>query len=315
MDQTPRRAARASLPALVIADRSREEINMSQITLSAIVTGFPPGLRPPKPLPGETLAQLVIRNHQQEWRNCVERLKKDFHVPEEVCARLRRGDTAAAVDPTAQREIERFINLRLPSHGRTLQGLAEIREQMREPGGLSQVWELQLIEIIWPRQKNPSGDRKAEEFAASLGVTVLGIDTEKPGPLDLGYLLKRVHGEFLWILPGGSRLSGPMTIMALIRVLRGFQEKPKLGLYSDQCYSMIYRTSALRALVASGKTPSSELRDNAKMLQEAGFELSADNDPNHGLVEIESLYGGQHDPHSQMESGRGARSRTESTSW
>jgi len=288
---------------------------MSKITLSAIVTGFPPGLHPPKPLPGETLAQLVIRNHPQEWRNCIERLKKDFHVPEEVCSRLRRGETSAAVDPVTQREIERFMNLRLPSHGRTLQGLAEIREQMLEPGGLSQLWQLELSEIIWPRQKNPSGDQEAEKFAASLGVTVVSIDAEKPGPLDLGYLLKHVHGDFLWILPGGGRLSGPMTMMALIRVLRGFQEKPKLALYSDQCYCMIYRTSALRALMRSGKTPSAELRDNARMLQEAGFELAADNDPSHGLVEIEALYGGQHDPFSHMHSSRGVPSQTGRSSW
>jgi hypothetical protein len=260
------------------------------------------------------LAQLVIRNHPQEWRNCIERLKKDFHVPEEVCSRLGRGETSAAVDPVAQRQIERFMNMRLPSHGRTLQGLAEVRGQMRERGGLSELWQLELSEVIWPRQKN-SGDTEAETFAASLGVMVVSIDGEKPGPLDLGFLLKHVHGDFLWILPGGSRLSGPMTMMALIRVLRGFQEKPQLALYSDQCYCMIYRTSALRALMASGRTLSAELRDNARMLQETGFELAADNDPIHGLVEIEALYGGQHDSYSQMHSGRGVPSHTGRSSW
>jgi len=205
------------------------------------------------------------------------------------------------------------MNLRLPSHGRTLQGLAEIREQMTESGGLSQLWQIQLTEIIWPRQNEPSGDGTADALAASLGVTILTVDAAKPGPLDFGSLLKHVHGEYLWILPGGSRLSGPMTIMALIRVLRGFQDKPKLALYSDQCYCMIYRTSALRALAASGNALSAELRDNARMLQEAGFELAADNDPIHGLVEIESLFGGQQDPYSQMgsrPSGPLPRSRT-----
>ena len=150
---------------------------MSQITITAIVTGFPPGLRPPKPLPGENMAQLVIRNHPQEWQNCVERLKNDFHVPEDVCARLRSGDTSAATDAVTQREIERFMNLRLPSHGRTLQGLADIREQMSESGGLAALWQLKMSEIIWPRPKHPSGDTEAKKFAASLGVTVISIDT------------------------------------------------------------------------------------------------------------------------------------------
>ena len=288
---------------------------MSQITLSAIVAGFPPGLHPPKPLPGETLAQLVIRNHPQEWRNCVERLKKDFHIQEEVCLRLRGGGMSAALDPATQREIERFMNLRLPSHGRTLQGLVDVRKQMLEPGGLSQLWQLDLCEIIWPRQKDPSGDAKAERFAESLGVIVLSIDAGKAGPLDLGALLEHVHGDYLWILPGGSRLSGPMTIMALIRVLRGFQEKPKLALYSDQCYSMIYRTAALRTLMAAGNTLSAELRDNARMLQDAGFELAADNDPIHGLVDVESLYGGQRDRFGEMRSAKGRSSPTGRKSW
>jgi len=93
---------------------------MSQPTLTALVSGFPPGLRRPNPLPGETLGQLVIRNHPQEWQNFVERLKNSFHTPEEECLRLRRGDTGVALDTAAQREFERFMNLRLPSHGRTL---------------------------------------------------------------------------------------------------------------------------------------------------------------------------------------------------
>ncbi|MBI2422954.1 MAG: toll/interleukin-1 receptor domain-containing protein [Candidatus Hydrogenedentes bacterium] len=293
------------------------ETSMSPITVSVIVTGFPPGLRPPKPLPGETLGQLVIRNHPQQWRNCVERLRNDFHVAEEVCSRLLKGETSAATDAVTQGEIEHFMNMRLPSHGRTLQGLADIRKQMSEPGGLSELWQLKMSEIIWPRLKHPSGDTEAKKFAASLGVTVIGIDAleDKPEPLDIGSLLRHVHGDFLWILPGGSRLSGPMTIMALIRILRGFQEKPRLALYSDQSYCMIYRMEALRSLVAAGNKLSSELRDNARMLQESGFELAADNDPIHGLVEVEPLYGGEHDRYKQMRSARSPFSPIGGTSW
>jgi hypothetical protein len=263
---------------------------MSKITLSAIVTGFPPGVHPPTPLPGETLAQLVVRNHPQEWLNCVERLEREFHIPKEVCSRLRRGEIAAAADPVTRREIERFMNLRLPSHGRTLQGLADLRKAMREDF-LGQMWQLEFSEIIWPRQKNPSGNMETEKFAESLGVIVIGA--EKAGPLDLGSLLKYVHGDYLWILPGGSRLRGtPLTMMALIHVLRAFQENPKLALYNDPPYCMIYRTAALRALMAAGKALSAELSENARMLQQAGFELAADDDPRSRIVEIEPLYGG-----------------------
>ncbi len=289
---------------------------MSQVTLSAIVTGFPAGLRQPKPQPGETLVQLVIRNHAQEWRACVERLAKDLHVPEEVCARLREGDTTGVVDPAAWPEIEQFMNQRLPSHGRTLQGLADLRKRMLESGGLSLPWRLELSEIIWPRQRNPTGDRSAEMFAESLGAVVVSVDSEKPGPLDLGSLLQHIHGDYIWILPGGSRLSGPRVSMALTRVIRGFQERPKVALYSDQCYSMVYRTAALRALIANGKTLSAELRDNAVMLQQAGFELAADSDSIHSLVEIEPVYREQHEQlHKPLQEEKRTESPAERTPW
>ena len=245
------------------------------------------------------MLQLVIRNNPQQWCNCLERLKKDFRVPEEICAHLRRGETVTTIDPAAQREIELFMNLRLPSHGRTLQGLAAIRDQMLGPAGLSRLWPLKLGQIIWPRQKHPSGDTEAKKLAAALGVTILNVPSENPRPLDLGSLLKHVQGDFFWILPGGSRLSGPMTIMALIRVLRSFQDKPQQASYSDQCYSVVYRTAALRALTAGGSTLSAELRENARMLHEAGYELAADNDPIHALAEIESLYGGKHNRNTE----------------
>jgi hypothetical protein len=84
-----------------------------------------------------------------------------------------------------------------------------------------------------------------------------------------------------------------MTMMALIRVLNAFKESRKLALYSDSHYCMIYRTAALRALMSSGHTLSAELRDNARMLQQAGFELAADDDPGFSLAELELVYGGQ----------------------
>ena len=263
---------------------------MSKTTLSAIVSGFPPELRSPRPLPGETMAELVIRNHPQEWLNCVERLRHDLHASGDMCSRLQTGDLDAADDPAIQREIERFMNLRLPTHGRTLQGLAELRGNMRGPG-ISQLWQLDLVDIIWPRQKDPSGNRNAERLAESLGVVDAG--TDRAGPIDLGSLLGYVHGEYLWILPGGTRLDGVATMTALIRVLNGFKENRKLALYSDGHYCMIYRTEALRALMSSGHTLSAELQDNARMLQQAGFELAADDDPGFGLVKLEPLYGGQ----------------------
>lgn len=104
-------------------------------------------------------------------------------------------------------------------------------------------------------------------------------------------------------------------MMLLIRVLRAFQEKPRLALYYDQHYSMIYRTEALRALMASDNTLSADLRENARMLQQAGFELAADDDPIHGLVEIEQLYRRQNDRFTRKQSPEGRSSPTGHASW
>jgi len=287
------------------------EVKMNPPTLTALVSGFPPGLRRPKPLPGENLGQLVIRNHPQQWQNCVERLKRSFHTPEEVCVRLRRGETGVALDPAAEREVERFMNLRLPAHGRTLQGLADIRQQMLGPAFIH-LWRFELSEILWLRLKGPSGDGQAESFAESLGVKCLAM--EKPGPADMEAISDRVHGDYLWILPGGTQLPA-LIALALIRVLRGFEEKPKLAMYSDRCYSQVYRTAALRTLTAAGATLSAESRDNARMLQEAGFELSVENEGGYCLAELESLYGGKNDPSGAMRPTKPDAAPKERKSW
>lgn len=283
---------------------------MNPPTLTALVSGFPPGLRRPKPLPGENLGQLVIRNHPRQWQNCVERLKKSFHLPEEVCIRLQRGETAVPLDAAAEREVEHFMNLRLPAHGRTLQGLADIRKKMVGPEFIH-LWRFDLSEILWLRLKGPSGDGQAESFAKSLGVTCIAME---PGPVDMGALLDRVHGDYLWILAGGTQLPAFIEL-ALIRVLRGFEEKPKLAMYTDQCYSQVYQTAALRSLTAGGATLSAESRDNARMLQEAGFELSADDDGKHCLAELESLYGGKNDPSGAMRPAKPDATPIERKSW
>jgi hypothetical protein len=286
-------------------------MQMSGITLSAIVSGFPPELRSPRPLPGETMAELVIRNHRQEWLNLADRLRREFHVSEDVYSRLRAAQWHTAADPAVRREIEWWMNMRLPTHGRTLRGLAELRDDMRGPMG--QIWQLELVDIIWPRQNDPSGNTDAEQLAESLGVIYAGAP--QAGPLDIGSLLRYVHGDYLWILPGGTLLS-PVTTMALLRVLRAFHDNGQLALYYDRGHSMIYRTAALQALLSASRTLSADLRENARMLQEAGFELAANDDPRVSLVELEPLYGGEGRGASGRRLAAGRRSpATQSSTW
>lgn len=266
---------------------------MSKITITALVTGSPPELRRPKPLPGENIFQLVIRNHLEQWQNCIERLKKDFNVDDEICSSLLRGEQFELLDIAVKRVIARFMNHHLPTQGRTLEGIADLRKELEKPG-FRDPWNIQLTEIIWPRLKNPNVDKQTENVALSFGVTIVEIEQELIS-LGIGSFMDQIHGDYIWILPAGTQLLGNRTETGLLLVLTLFKENPRLALYSDQCYCVIYRTSALRALIESGKKLSSENRDNARMLEEAGFELAADNDPIHNLVKLESIYGGKCD--------------------
>ena len=48
------------------------------VSVSAVVTAPPPGVRSPKPVPGETMANVVIRNFPGEWSNFLERVRAEF---------------------------------------------------------------------------------------------------------------------------------------------------------------------------------------------------------------------------------------------
>ena len=259
---------------------------MKQVEMTALMTGFPPGISTPKPLPGETLGQLVIRNYPREWRNCVAMLGSEFAVGSAICDQLLRGGLNENLNKSAQDEIKRFMTRRLPSYGRTLDGLAEVRRYFADhrAGSLR----VSLCNILWPRQIGLAGEAEAEEMSKVLEVESLIVD--QAGPLDLGAVLQHVCGEYLWILPGGSRLDGPTTVMRLNRVLLSFESDAKLALYSDQLYCKLYRTRALRTLMASGQVLSANLGESARMLVDAGFQVSV-GDPAMPLAEIEALYG------------------------
>jgi len=286
---------------------------MDTTTLSAIVTGNPPGLRSPKPLPGETWVQMIIRNFPDEWQNCIERMNGEFGFSDGVKHQLRKGDLSGVTNPLMQDRIARFVNFQSPTHGRTLYGLADLRNQLRKPdaiGGLNQGHPIQLIEILWPHIQIPSRDGKAEQLAKSLDVTI--IKDMVPGSMDVGSLLNYIHGDFVWILPGGSRISSFASLL-LFRILNFFQENPNLAVFSDMGYCIIIRTEALRMVTANAKRSSSELQNSAKLMKEAGYDAAGDSIFN--LVEIEPLYGGKPIYPNENQSKKRHIDQTERTSW
>ena len=113
-------------------------------TLSAIITGPPPGFERPRPRSGETLAHLVIRSFPEQWQGFVSDMRRDLAVPPLIIEQLLAGNLNTE-DPTVRSKIEDFINNRLPGHVRTIKALAELHGELGQAiGGFD------LPQIIWP---------------------------------------------------------------------------------------------------------------------------------------------------------------------
>jgi hypothetical protein len=107
-----------------------QDMTIAKITV--LVMGFPPSLRQAQPLPGETRAQMVIRLHPRQWENFVDRLKSSNSTTSDVWDRLLQGDLSVMRD-NVEKHIEEFMNMRLPTHWRTLHDLADLRRYLNDP--------------------------------------------------------------------------------------------------------------------------------------------------------------------------------------
>jgi len=153
-----------------------------------------------------------------------------------------------------------------------------------------------LIEIICPRQRNPydsNEDRSFEQFASKMGAKVIWTPHDAPRIFNLATILSHIHGDFIWLVPGGTQFASSLVIPSLRRVLGHLVASSKCAFYTDNADSIIYRTSSLHELARRGKDLSANSRDMARMLQEAGYEFAVDNDPASILCELEKEYGGR----------------------
>lgn len=260
------------------------------IKVSALITGFPERLCQPKPLPGETRAQMVIRFHRQEWRNFTDRLRQTGVASDVVYAQLRQGILGSTGSEVSQR-IEEFMNLRMPTHWRTMHQLAALRADSRRLGTQC-LMSFELTEIIWPREKDPSGDTSAEILAERMGAKVIPWPTDAPRLMRLDHILSHLSGDYVWLLPGGTRIDSMMAAMSLERVMRYLSDSPMRSFYSDGADSLIYQVAALRNLADAGHPLPANSREMARLMQENGYEIAADDRPEAALCMLEEIYGG-----------------------
>lgn len=266
------------------------------MTISAMVTGFPARLTQPQPLPGETMVDLVIRNHPQQWRNFLERLISQFGLSKSDRDRLLNSRIShsdfLSFSPKIQEEFEEFTNHRIPNVSRTMQSLVDLQHLMNDPV-FQRKNRFTLVEILWPRQRISGVDTSGEEIAAKMGIKTILIPPNASRILDLANFLPHIHGELVWFVPGGTVFMSRLVINLLGDIVYSFATSPKCAFYTDNADSVIYRTASLQELLRRGKNLAAGSRDIAAMLVEAGYKLTGDKDYEFILCKLEEEYGGR----------------------
>jgi hypothetical protein len=255
-------------------------------TLSAIITGPPPGFERPRPESGETLAHLVIRCFPEQWRGLLADMSRDLAVPHSTIEQLLAGKLDVE-DLTVRSKVEDFINNRLPGHVRTIKSLAELHGELGQAiGGFD------LPQILWPSERYAAGETAGQAYAKARGVEVLFSAAGWAEPFDLIPLLPFIKGQFAWLVPLGSRLEPFAVAMQLNRTLRMFASDPALSLYFDGLYSIIYRVSALTEVTGHPDHLPHDPDRITRLLEDAGYKVTGA-DPPVPFCHLEAMYGGK----------------------
>jgi hypothetical protein len=260
-----------------------------KVSLTALVTGMPPFIHMPLTQKGETKLQFLVRYHPDEWNNFIERMKKDFGASERTVKQLKSLQVSAITDPIIISNAEHWMNHRLPVHGRTLEGLFELRKHLNE----TPIANVEFMQILWPREKNPGGDTSAEKLASEMGAEVISLETGANRELNLAKFLQSIRGDFLWVVPGGSRID-LLAAMSFLRIFSQMNSNSQCALYFDGSYSAIYRVSALKQIAGKNGFISANLQDVGRELQQEGYSICGDRDRQASLCEIEEIYGGNY---------------------
>ncbi|MCX5893305.1 MAG: hypothetical protein NTW80_10120 [Deltaproteobacteria bacterium] len=263
------------------------------ISLTVLVTGIPPFVHGPRLLPGETKLQFLVRHHRQEWQNFISRMKSEFGISESICRKLRSVETAGIDDPVIISQTEQWANHRLPGHGRTLTDLAEMHQALQNQL-FNLISSFELTQILWPREKHPLGDTSAEKMAASMGAEVISLDTGIKREMNLAEFLPRAKGDFLWLVPGGSRIFHPIVILSLQRILCHLKANPSVAIYHDGSYSVIYQVAALKLIASKYTFIPANVQEVAYLLQREHYSFCGDSGSKNPLCEIEEIYGGNY---------------------
>ena len=259
----------------------------NEYTISVVVTGLPSNARQPMPEPGESIFQFVIRNHRQKWRNFVDNLCQKSHLSKVERERFLHGRFTSE-DSKWSKEIEHFMNSHLPTASRTLQSLAELRDN---PTNLDIEIGFSITEILWLKKQSGMDKEKTESIARNYNVKIIEPKVLTGTPYAyLPHILDYIKGNFIWIVPGGTYFLVPMTTHGLTNIIEGFSKLTELSLFCDDLYTIIVRTSALHDVLNRGHRWPDDPSAEMELFRNCGYRVAIQRMP---LVELEPIYGGE----------------------
>ena len=256
-------------------------------TVSAIVFGFPPCLKKAQPLQGESIAKFVIRHHKNQWKNFTESMTEKLNLNNIERTILLNEDTNIQ-NEALQDEIMRFMNMRLPTHFRTIKDLAVIKKRVnRSDRAIGMIAPFQIGKIWFPK---PRIDSQTKRLIEDLGVDVVNLGAEGT-TIDICHLSSEIGSDFIWFVPGGTRVSFTTTLK-LQRIIQSFEENAKYALYSDNHYSLIYRCSAINEASKKGYRMTGQTDNDGAIFKKMGYQPIVDHESEQALCELERIYGG-----------------------
>jgi hypothetical protein len=258
----------------------------SQIEISVLESGIPPGIHRPELEAAESMLDFLVRHYAGQWANFAERMKEVLNLSESESKRLAARDPAMLSRSSVQEQVTQFANSRLPCHWRTLKYLADLRSR-QENVLMGPV----VAQVLVLREQNPNGDQSVEHLMTQMGAEIIGVKCGSGRELDFRLVLDKVRCRYLWIVPGGSRFMPTMVRMQLGNILAQFERNAKVALYFDRAYSYVYRVSALRLAAdrVSGPLTQEAIHRVLEQMDMLNFQGS---DPEHPLCELERIYGG-----------------------
>jgi hypothetical protein len=227
---------------------------------------------------------MLAKLYPGEWREFVEELERNFTISVHDRNALEALFVSGIGDDRLYRAIEAWKDDHIPTFARTFEQIASLRTRLRDQGST-----IDIIQVLWPTETNASYPASVIRKAHSTKVDIVPVEPNSRQQC-FADLLPRVRGEFLWSMPGGSRLQLSSVAASSERIFGQLARDLRLAMYFDGSYSAIWRTSALNTLAQVRGFIPADMRETAEELKKIGYKYVGDRAPESALCHFENVY-------------------------